>query len=264
MIPAERQALIISRLSGRGVLSIGELADLLDVSQMTIRRDIRMLEEQGRAVSVAGGVQLPERIFNEPSHLAKMSLSHDQKVAIGHEAAKLIAQDLVIYLDAGTTTLEIARNLIGRDDLTIVTNDFVVAGFIAQETTCRIFHTGGEIERENQSCVGTYAADTIRQFNFDIAFLSTSSFGPRGISTPAENKIAVKRAVVESAVKRVLVTDSSKYGRLASFNIFPLDMLSMIITDAELPETGAQTIKQRGVELQMVGLSSGGELGDTK
>ena len=232
MIPAERQALIIQHLSQRHVLSIAEIADMLGVSQMTVRRDIRALEDQGRALSVAGGVELPERISREPSHIAKP----------GH----------VVYLDAGTTMLELARQLANIPDIIVVTNDFVIASFLSEESTCRLYHTGGEVERENQSCVGTSAGLTIRQFNFDIGFISTSSFGTRGISTPQENKIPVKRAVVERSSRRILVTDSSKYGLVGTFNAIPLEALNMVITDDGLPQNAQDAITERGIELRLV------------
>ncbi|MHC5307471.1 DeoR/GlpR family DNA-binding transcription regulator [Bartonella sp. LJL80] len=252
MIPAERQALIIQRLSERGVLSIAEIADILNVSQMTVRRDIRALEDQGRALSVAGGIQLPERISSEPSHLAKRALAHQQKAALGRFAASMVKPGSIVYLDAGTTILEIAHHLTTVPDLTVVTNDFVIAAFLSQESDCRLFHTGGEVERENQSCVGTSAGVGIRHFNFDLSFISTSSFGPRGISTPQENKIPVKRAVVESSSRKILVTDSSKYGRVGTFNAIPLDTLTAVITDKALPQNAQDAITQRGVELHLV------------
>ncbi|EJF89300.1 DeoR/GlpR family DNA-binding transcription regulator [Bartonella tamiae] len=252
MIPAERQAHILERLSERSVLSIAEISAILDVSQMTVRRDIRVLEDQGRAVSVAGGVQLIERIITEPSHLAKRVLAHEQKAAIGRFAAKMVKDGGVIYLDAGTTILEIAHHITDVKNLTVVTNDFVIAAFLAQESACRIFHTGGEIERENQSCVGAQAVMMIQSFNFDLSFISTSSFGFRGISTPHENKIAVKRAIIESSSRRILVTDSSKYGRIGAFNVIPLDRLSAVITDEGLSQNGRDAINLHGIALHLV------------
>ena len=251
MIPAERQNLIVARLSERGVLSIAELTELLDVSHMTVRRDIQQLEREGRLMSVAGGIRLPERISFEPSHVSKAVMDHAEKVAIGRAALSFIKPGSVIYLDAGTTTLEIAQGLTGRDDIAVVTNDFVIAAFLAREATCRLYHTGGEIERENQSCVGDPAAEAIRRFNFDIAFISTSSFGLRGVSTPSENKVAVKRAITQSAVRSVLVTDSSKYGRIGTFNAVPLEALSAIVTDSGLPENVRTAITQRGIALHI-------------
>ena len=130
MIPAERQSFIASRLVGRGVISIAELTDMLGVSHMTVRRDIQQLEREGQVMTVTGGICLPERISNEPSHVVKARLQHAEKAAIGRVAAGLIPADAVVYLDAGTTTLEIAKLLADRDDIKVVTNDFVVAAFL--------------------------------------------------------------------------------------------------------------------------------------
>ncbi|MBO1073679.1 DeoR/GlpR family DNA-binding transcription regulator [Roseomonas marmotae] len=251
MIPAERQNLIVARLSGRGALGIAELTELLGVSHMTVRRDIQQLEREGRVMSVAGGISLPQRISIEPPHVTKATMAHAEKVAIGGLALGLIPPGAVIYLDAGTTTLEIARGLAGREDIAVVTNDFVIAAFLTREARCPLYHTGGAVERENQSCVGDPAAEAIRRFNFDIAFISTSSFGLRGVSTPSENKVAVKRAIAQSAARSILVTDSSKYGRIGTFNAVPLEALSAIVTDSGLPENVRAAIAQRGIALHI-------------
>ncbi|MCQ4160641.1 DeoR/GlpR family DNA-binding transcription regulator [Roseomonas sp. GC11] len=259
MIPAERHALILARLAERGVMSIMALKEMLGVSHMTVRRDLQQLEREGRVSSVAGGVRLPEKIGSEPSHRTKATLSHAEKVAIGRIAAAMVGPGEVIYLDAGTTTLEIAHCLAGRDDITVVTNDFVIAAFLSREAHCRLFHTGGQVERENRSCVGEPAAQAIRRFNFDIAFISTSSFGLRGISTPSENKVAVKQAVAQSAARSVLVTDSSKYGKIGAFNTVPLESLSAIVTDAGLPEDVRDAILRRGIALHIAQPEAGSE-----
>ncbi len=253
MIPAERQNLIVARLSGRGVLSIAELTELLAVSHMTVRRDIQQLEREGRVMSVAGGISLPARISFEPSHVTKAAMAHAEKSSIGQMAADMVPEGAVIYLDAGTTTLEIAHALVARDDIAVVTNDFVIAALLTRESRCRLYHTGGQVERENQSCVGEPAAEAIRRFNFDIAFISTSSFGLRGVSTPSENKVAVKRAIAQSATRSILVTDSSKYGLVGTFNAVPLEALSAIITDPGLPESVRVAIAQRGIALHIAG-----------
>lgn len=251
MIPVERQNFILDALARAGVLSIATLTRELGVSHMTIRRDIHQLEREGRVMSVAGGIRLPERIHVEPSHQTKAGLFHAEKAAIGAHAAAMIEPGGTIYLDAGTTTLEIARHLVDRDDLTVVTNDFMVSALLTGNGRCRLHHTGGRIERENRSCVGEGAADAIRRFNFDMAFLSTSSWGMRGISTPAEEKTVVKRAAVECSQKRILVTDSSKYGKVGAFFAVPLEELSMIITDDAMPPAARAALRDSGVELEI-------------
>jgi DeoR/GlpR family transcriptional regulator of sugar metabolism len=155
MIPVERQQRILQLLAERGVVSIVELTDWLQVSHMTIRRDIQKLEEQGRVLSVSGGVSLSQRIKSEPSHAAKRSLMQGAKLAIARLAAAQVSEGSTVYLDAGTTSLELARELALREDLMIVTNDFMVCAYLIEHGRCRLYHTGGQVIRENQSCAGT-------------------------------------------------------------------------------------------------------------
>ncbi|KAA5604258.1 DeoR/GlpR transcriptional regulator [Roseospira marina] len=249
MIPAERQHFILSHLANRGVMSIAELASQLDVSRMTVRRDIQHLEQAGRVMSVSGGVRLPERLALEPSHVVKAGIRQDEKARIGRVAASLVPENAVLYLDAGTTSLQIARNLTERRDLIAVTNDFEVASFLMRNALCQLYHTGGLVERENQSCVGEGAAEAIRRFNFDIAFVSASSWTINGLSTPAETKVPVKKAVVQSAARSILVCDSSKYGIVAPLNAIPLDLLDAVISDRGLSASVIDAIRARNVDV---------------
>ncbi|USE36209.1 DeoR/GlpR family DNA-binding transcription regulator [Endozoicomonas sp. SCSIO W0465] len=251
MIPAERQRAIIALLGSEKVISFNKLADQLAVSHMTIRRDITSLEAQGKVVSVSGGVQLSETLMHEPSHDAKRSLHHGEKVAIGRKAAELIAKESCIYLDAGTTTLEVAHHISQRDDLLVVTNDFMIISFLMNNSGCELYHTGGRVDRKNKSCVGDKAARMLKSINIDLAFVSTSSWDQRGITTPSEDKVLVKQAIVNAALKSVLVSDSSKYGRMATFNAIALERFDSIISDSSLSETGCIEVQKRGITLHL-------------
>ena len=116
MIPIERHQRILALVEQRGAVSINELTEILGVSHMTIRRDVSKLEEQGLLVSVSGGVRAVSRLATEPSHLVKSTLQSEEKQAIGALAASHIAKNSCIYLDAGTTTLALARAILDRDD----------------------------------------------------------------------------------------------------------------------------------------------------
>ncbi|WP_075180647.1 DNA-binding transcriptional repressor YgbI [Pantoea sp. 1.19] len=248
MIPVERHQQILALVAQRGVVSIAELTDRLRVSHMTIRRDLQKLEEQGAVLLVSGGVRSPERLASEPSHLDKTRLSSAEKQAIGRAAAAIIPRHSCIYLDAGTTTLALARELAGRDDLTLVTNDFVIAGFLIESSACRMIHTGGNLCRENRSCTGEAAALALRNLAIDIAFISASCWGARGIFTPDEEKVVVKRAAAAASSKRVLLADSSKYNKVATWLALELDQFDQLISDAGLSAAAQQELKQRSGE----------------
>ncbi|MTH64145.1 DeoR/GlpR family DNA-binding transcription regulator [Paracoccus shanxieyensis] len=256
MIPAERQRLILTRLRDRGLMGLAELVDLLGVSHMTVRRDVQKLAREGRLNAVPGGISLPARVLLEPSHDSKAQMARAEKAAIGARAAELVPPGAVVYLDAGTTVLQVARHLTARDDLTVVTNDFAVAALLSAQSRCRLYHTGGRVERDNQSGVGQIAARAIAGFHFDIAFVSTSSFGPGGIFTPSEAKVMVKRAITGAAARSILVTDSSKYGLVAAYNACPLDQISDLVTDAGLPDSARSALAAKGIALHITGNST--------
>ena len=249
MIPVERHQQILTLVQERGVVSIAELTERLAVSHMTIRRDLQKLEEQGAVLLVSGGVRSTERLSSEPSHLDKTSMFSLEKQAIGAAAARHIPRNSCIYLDAGTTTLALARELGARDDLLVITNDFVIANFLIDTSQCRMIHTGGTLCRDNRSCVGDAAAQALRALSVDIAFISASCWGTRGIFTPDEEKIAVKRAVNEVSSKRVLLADSSKYNKIATFLALPLTRFDSIITDPHLTTAAQQELSALEVEV---------------
>lgn len=252
MIPAERQNYILTCLAERDVVSITELTERLGASHMTVRRDIRALEHGGHVTSVTGGVKLSRRLERELPHLQKARMYSREKQALGREATTLIRDEMVIYLDAGTTMLEIARHLSGRKNLTVVTNDFVICAYLSAHSDFTIYHSGGLVERSNQSCVGAAASDALRRFNYDIAFISTSSWTLSGLSSPSEAKSAVKQIVTKQARQSVLVSDSSKYGMTAAVNILPLDVFDALITDQQIAPDAVMELESFGLKAILV------------
>ncbi|MCJ2376960.1 DeoR/GlpR family DNA-binding transcription regulator [Vibrio sp. ZSDZ34] len=249
MIPAERQRTILSLLSHHKVISIAELTEHLGVSHMTIRRDIVKLESLSKVVSVSGGVQLAQALHSELSHDAKVEQQASEKVIIGKIAADLLEENATIYLDAGTTALEIAHQLVARDDLLIVTNDFTVASFLMHHSQCDLYHTGGKVDRENQSTVGSKVADFLAGINIDVAFISTSSWSLKGLSTPNENKVMVKQAIINAAQTSYLISDSSKYGRIASFHALDIEKVDGVISDSNLPDNVVKELEDKGLSV---------------
>lgn len=249
MIPAERHRAILALLSSQEVVSINQLTQQLKVSHMTVRRDIGKLEADSRVISVSGGVQLTETLHSELSHEAKTTQNQSAKVTIGLLASELVKPNTAVYLDAGTTALEIARKLMHRDDIMVITNDFAIAAFLMENSTCSLYHTGGKVDRENQSCVGSKAARLLNELNIDLAFVSTSSWSQRGISTPCEDKILVKQAIVRSAKTNYLVSDSSKYGKIATFHAVDMNFFDAVITDSNFPISCIQDLYEQGVKV---------------
>ncbi|WP_378949117.1 DeoR family transcriptional regulator [Paracoccus sp. R86501] len=249
MIPAERQQFILTCLAERDIVTIADLVERLGVSHMTVRRDIQVLEDAGRVTSVTGGVRLSRRLAQELPHLQKAELNTGAKHAVGKAAAELVRDGMVVYVDAGTTMLELARQIGDRRGLTVVTNDFVVCAWLSTHSDCTLYHSGGLVERANQSCVGGAASDALARFNYDIAFISTSSWTLAGLSSPSEAKGPVKRVATEQARHAVLVSDSTKYGAVAAINILPLKVLDTVVTDGGIETHVADALRDMGIQV---------------
>ncbi|WP_321447189.1 DeoR/GlpR family DNA-binding transcription regulator [uncultured Cohaesibacter sp.] len=256
MIPAERQRRIRQAIETKGMVSFAEMAEILDVSQMTVRRDMQSLERQGHLTLVSGGAERVGRFFTELPMSEKRTLQHAEKAAIAREAVKMVRPGSAIYFDAGTTCLAIAEEIVKRpelrDSIIAVTNDFTVINQFMLNSGCRLYHTGGEVLRENKSCIGELTSRVISGLNIDLAFLSSSSWNETWMSTPNEAKIAVKIAAIKASERTVLVTDTSKFGKVGFFNVIKLQELDAVITDSALSPDIQEHLVRTGVNLKLV------------
>jgi DeoR/GlpR family transcriptional regulator of sugar metabolism len=253
MIPAQRRELLVRELRGTGVLSVKELCEILDVSHMTVRRDIMTLEEEGRVRSVPGGVELVSQVRSEPSYRDKSRVDVAEKRAMARAAAALVSEGQTVYLDAGTTLGHLVPSLWSVTGLTVITNDITTAASLTDHPDVTLFLIGGQIDRENRSSVGDIAAATIGEFNIDVAFVSTSSWDlSRGTTTPSRAKVAVKRAAMAAASTSVLVAGADKYGAFGTFKVAALTSFASVITDDRLAESSVRAIRELGVGLEVV------------
>ncbi len=249
MIPLERQKSILNLIQQNEVMSIQELCKIFDVSYMTIWRDINLLEKEGKAISVSGGVKAVERLPFEPSHEIKEGLMSQEKEAIAKIACNHIPQNACVYLDAGTTVLALAKQLAARNDLTIITNDLVITNYLVKHSDTELIIAGGRVHKENNSTIGTITAKALNNFIVDIAFISASSWDLRGISTPDENKVPVKEAVAKISRRRYLISDSSKYGKVGTYIALPITTFDAIFTDQNLPKVAIQELNNLSITL---------------
>lgn len=249
LIPLQRQDLILEELKKEPFVTIASLAQLLNVSEMTVRRDIQKLEDKGEVIQSGGGVKVMTRLHEELSHDQKAVLHAGEKNRIGQKACELIGPKACIYLDAGTTSLAMCQFLCERVDLTIVTNDLVVAQYMASNSENAVIMVGGLVRSQNLSTVGHLAVGILNALSIDIAFLSASSVDVRGITTPDSDKVLVKQAVARNAAKKVLICDASKFEQVATFIAVPMGQINMIITDSSLSNERHIQLSKSGVEI---------------
>ncbi|WP_215845154.1 DeoR/GlpR family DNA-binding transcription regulator [Candidatus Pantoea bituminis] len=193
MIPFQRQKLLLQIVEECEYVSINFLTSHFGVSHMTIRRDIAELEKHQKVKAVSGEVRKAGGESTELPRAFKVNIARDAKTAIAKSAANLLNFEKVIYLDAGTTCYEIARELATRNDLIFITNDIETTNLLIKLTRSEVYFIGGRIDKENGSSVGLLASETLSKFNIDLAFISAAAFNATGISSSDENKAQIKK-----------------------------------------------------------------------
>lgn len=225
---------IMDYLKGHNLVTVDQLVSATNASPATIRRDLIKLDQEGVISRSHGGVTLNRFIPSQPTTLEKMQRNLSEKHAIATAAASLVKAGDAIVLDAGTTMIELARQLTHLP-LRVITSDLHIALFLSEFKQIEVTIIGGRIDDSSQSCVGEHGRKLLQGIWPDLAFVSCNGWDlEKGITSPTEEKAALKRALIDNAQRRVLLADSSKYGAWSLFNVARLETLTDIITDAQL------------------------------
>jgi DeoR family galactitol utilization operon repressor len=244
-----RERVIIDRLSADGAVSVTNLAKELGLSEVTIRGDLKTLEEKGWINRTRGGAA-PALHRNI---LERQRIFPERKNAIARAAAKLVNDGDVIMIEAGTTTALIARYLTGKRDVHIVTNSTLVFSYGRMNPNLQITMTGGEFRRPTESLVGPIALDTISRLNVRLAFVGTDGFTlEHGMTTHIMEGAEIVKTMKAHAVVTVLTADSSKYGQTGFANVLPLSAVDMILTDEELGSDATAELEAAGIRVRKI------------
>jgi DeoR/GlpR family transcriptional regulator of sugar metabolism len=246
-----RRELILSALTSGGQCRVSDLARQFSLSEMTVRRDLRVLEEQGLLRRVHGGAVL---VDTEVEYPLRAREGQTQKQRIGRRAAELIRDGMAIYLDSGSTAMEVAlrikEGLPGVNQLSIATHGINLAIELSGHTAYNVHLIGGELYHNGLSTVGPVALSQIAQSHFDIFFM-----GARGIDLHAgwtnsnQLETQLKHAAIAQSRQVCAIADSAKWGQRGFAAIVPFDQIPMWICDEDLPEVARKAASDAGVEL---------------
>lgn len=250
MLANQRREKILELLKEDGSAKVIKLAKIFKVSEVTIRQDLEKLESEGYIHREHGGAFLK----NVEDHVKSFTLLNqdnlEKKKLIGRRAAELIEMGDSIILDSGSTTTEIARNLIGRSGLTIITNALNIAMILGAEPGIEVIVTGGEFKPPTLSLTGQKAASFFEDIHVDKLFLATAGISLRsGLTYPSLSDIVVKKAMIEAADVTYLVADSTKIGKNAFASLGALSLIDYIITDPFIDQSHLQLFKDNEIEL---------------
>jgi DeoR/GlpR family transcriptional regulator of sugar metabolism len=235
MLARQRQAFILDRVREDGAVRVADLVRDLGVSDMTVRRDLEVLDERGLLEKVHGGAtSLAGTAMFEPGFAAKSALQQREKDAIADAAVSLVEPGMAIGVSAGTTTYALAQRLAYIAGLTVVTNSVRVAEVLYQvgQTDQTIILTGG-VRTPSDALAGPFAVAALRTVHVDLVFVGVHGMDPRsGFTCPNLLEADTDRALIEAGRRLVVVADHSKWGVIGISSIARLDQADVLITDS--------------------------------
>jgi DeoR family galactitol utilization operon repressor len=243
---SEREKEIIKLLAGEPSLSVARLSELLSVSAVTIRSDLNDLEQKGILVRTRGGAAPAYH----PHVLERQSLNVEAKSRIAQAAAALVNDGDTIMIEAGTTTALVARYLLGKRFVNIVTNSMLILPFARTNPGIHLTVVGGEFRPASESMVGPVALAELERFHVRLAFVGTDGFSLEGgLTTHLVEGGEIVRRMAERSETVVLVADSSKYGKVGFVRVLPVQGVHRLITDTGLEARAEQELASVGVEV---------------
>ncbi|MGB7983127.1 MAG: DeoR/GlpR family DNA-binding transcription regulator [Candidatus Nanopelagicales bacterium] len=252
MYAQERQAAILDLARDAGRVEVARLAEELDVTPETVRRDLSALARTGLIRRVHGGAILAEANANgfEPALAVRESVHTREKARIAHAALDWLPEQGAIALDGGSTTHQFAEILPFDRALTVVTNNLAIALPLADRTDLTVHIVGGRLRGRTLTTVDEVALDYLRGVHLDVVFLGTNGFSiERGLTTPDSAEAAVKRAFVAAARTKVLLSDHTKYGRDHFAHVADLAQIDVVVTDTDLPDAAVANISAAGPQV---------------
>lgn len=258
MLQSQRQAYILSTVRQNGAVRVSELVKELNVSDMTIRRDLEGLAERGLLEKVHGGATaVPDGASYEPSFAAKSTRLQREKEAIAQLAARMVRPGTAIGISAGTTTYKVARHLIDVPGLTIVTNSTQVADLLHQapSESHTVLLTGG-MRTPSDALVGPFALSALQTTHLDLVFMGVHGMdATSGFTTPNLLEAETNRALIAAGRRLVVTADHTKWGVVGISSIARLDEANTLITDAGMPPEAQDILKESVGELVLAPVS---------
>ncbi|WP_020533304.1 DeoR/GlpR family DNA-binding transcription regulator [Flexithrix dorotheae] len=250
MLANQRREKIIALLREDGSAKVNELSKIFKVTEVTIRQDLEKLDKEGLVVREHGGAHL-KNVEDPVKNITPLDQSNlEKKESIANECLKLIEPGDIIILDSGSTTTEIARKLIGFENLTVITNALNIALMLGTEPGIEVVMTGGEFKPPTLSLTGQKAADFFNGINVDKLFLATAGISLKsGLTYPSLSDLVVKKAMIEAAETVYLVADSTKIGKSSFASLGALSLIDFLLTDKHITEAHKKIFKENEIEL---------------
>lgn len=250
MLREERKRKISRFIEENKKASVPELSKLFGVSESTIRRDLEELDGQGEIQRAHGGAVSVERSAPEPPVVHRMVENEEEKRRIGQAAARLVQDGEVIFLGSGTTTLEVARNLGDKKNLTVITNALNVANQLAGKQNITVIVIGGLLRHSELSLVGHITEQALKELRADKVIMGMRAVSVQeGLTNDYLPETMTDRAIINFAPEVIVVADHSKFGKVSTALVAPITSVVKIITDVRTSPELISEIRQLGIDV---------------
>jgi DeoR family glycerol-3-phosphate regulon repressor len=232
-----RQIRLLDVVRTQGSASVEQLADTLDVTLQTVRRDVQRLAEAGLLTRFHGGVRVPSSTVENIAHQQRESLNAEGKERIARAVARCVPNDCSLILNIGTTTEAIAKALLHHKGLRVITNNLNVAAILCGNPDCEVIVTGGVVRPRDRGIVGEATVDFIRQFRVDTAIIGISGIEVDGSLRDFDyREVKVAQTIIAHAREVWVAADYSKFKRPAMVELARLPQIDRLFTDAPPPD----------------------------
>jgi DeoR/GlpR family transcriptional regulator of sugar metabolism len=256
-LKSERQDSILKEVLRRGPVSITDLAAFLDVSEITVRRDLDDLHANGLLERVRGGARPLSIRGPEPPVIQRAELQTSEKQAIGQAAINLIADGDVIVIESGSTTLEFARAIARRTwkNLQVATNGFLVSEILMRVPGVQLICIGGYFKPEEMCTVGVLAEDMLGRMRFNKLFIGCRGIDPEGgITTDlqSETEVFTVRAMAAASDQVIILADHTKFNHTFLLRALPITKVDIVITDPITPENILEKLRKQDIQVVVI------------
>ncbi len=249
-LPMERQRELLSIINSRGIVSIQELAEQTEVSESTLRRDLRKLEQEsqirigrGGVAALGGSSQSLGAVYMPQEHQA-------EKSRVGAKAAELLEDNETVFFDCGSTILEMVKAVDPKCRFTCITNSLAVANAMCDKPQVEVIILGGAVNVHDKSVTGSMAINNLREFHIDRYFLGAAGVSEdKGVTGFNLNLIEVRRRVVELCNQVTVIVDTAKFSKTGMSRVMSIDTVDRIVTNSEVPQEVQQMLENHNVEL---------------
>ncbi len=249
----ERKKQIIELVNQNGRASVQDLSASFQVSESTIRRDLKELEEERKIKRAHGGAVSLQSVNFEPSVTEKEVRYKSEKRAIAQLAATFIEDGDTILIDSGTTTIHLIPELKSFTDITVVTNSLLIAQELQLNEGIDVIVLGGSLRRETQSLVGPVTNKALHMIRVDKGFIATNGLDlEEGLTTPNLIEAETKYHMMQAAKQVLVLTDHSKVGKVSFAKVAGLQDIDACITDSGVPNHMVQQLEEQGVDMHIV------------